>query len=85
MKSSSKGILFVIAILGLLSAGSGSCESVKSPKKDASPSTKKERTSSAEESSAQTGQTHEGELDAKARQFVMVYQSLMGGDTEPCG
>ena len=85
MKSASRGILVVIAILGLLSAGSGSCESVKPPKKDAPPSTKKERTPGAEESSAQAGQTDGVELDAKARQFVMVYQSLMSGETEPCG
>jgi len=85
VKSASRGILVIIAILGLLSAGSGSCESVKPSKKGTSPSTKKERTSDAEEGSAQAGQTHEGELDAKARQFVMVYQSLMNGETEPCG
>jgi len=83
VKVASKFTFVTLAILGLLSMGPGSCKSVEVPNNNVSPSAGQPRSGLGEAGESDSGAQEDDEVNM--HRFLMVYQSLMGGETGPCG
>ncbi len=95
MNTSSLKLLALLAVLGLLGMGPGMCKRVDMTEQQKSISTEPDR-----QPATVVTETHPGKVEGKtevapspgeevedsdARRFVMVYQALMDGETDPCG
>ena len=83
MKSRSTGLVVLLAVFGLLATALGPCKPVDAPEKY--PPVSQPESQGLENSTEPRTADSAPAVGADARNFVLVYQSMLEGEIEPCG